>query len=648
MEKYCAETGKPLEEAEFNVWETFDFGQVNEHGYEEGNPDGSTGEVYVNCMSPKPEERILCDVISTDENGTASHSDIRGYHYSKTYCMGHPAPEWVECDHEGEGEGDEAEECSCEEENERLRSQWLAEQELCSRTCDFHVGNEDEDNHSQSTEAMEAMLEDRDETYENFIRLEYGYTAEEKKARNGYTIHGTHRDDPMIETVVLMSAQAEGNVRQGEMEVSGEMGLPALKTYGESLEALGEERGYRCLLPEGEKMDLEELRSILEIREQERTEPAKKESAGETTGVQETQSASGQEQAGAQEPDKEGLESRPDSQQTGGEAGNKEEAGGQSGWNETEGEGAENPSEDEKMEGTEAGNPSDKQETGGEVNGNSPEGQESSGESSGNPSDKQDNVGEEAGNQSGGQEVGGEVSENPPDSQKTGGQEAGNQPGSQESGSVAEKRDPDIAEIAISPHLRSRLLSPFSSAPIHFLATSNDAQREEELPEKGEQEEGLLPEEEDMPVTEQFEYIKHPVAPFPLSEPEYTSAPREKIREDQKKHPFSLKALFSFLSEDEEEGDSLYAVLPDFIDDDLEPMDPSDYGDPLRCLYRFKIWDHRTEGRIHINKRDLELYKGNPEGSYGKTQGNATLEGAVYGLFAAQDIIHPDGKSVSG
>lgn len=645
VEKYCAETGKPLEEAEFNVWETFDFGQVNEHGYEEGNPDGSTGEVYVNCMSPKPEERILCDVISTDENGTASHSDIRSYHYSKTYCMGHPAPEWVECDHEGEGEGDEAEDCSCEEENERLRSQWLAEQELCSRTCDFHVGNEDEDNHSQSTEAMEAMLEDRDETYENFIRLEYGYTAEEKKARNGYTIHGTHRDDPMIETVVLMSAQAESNVRQGEMEVSGEMGLPALKTYGESLEALGEERGYRCLLPEGEKIDLEELRSILEIREQERTEPAKKESAGETTGVQETQSASGQEQAGAQEPDKEGLESWPDSQQTGGEAGNKEEAGGQSGWNETEGEGAENPSEDEKMEGTEAGNPSDKQETGGEVNGNSPEGQESSRESSGNPSDKQDNVGEEAGNQSGGQEVGGEVSENPPDSQKTGGQEAGNQPGSQESGSVAEKRDPDIAEIAISPHLRSRLLSPFSSAPIHFLATSNDAQREEELPEKGEQEEGLLPEEEDMPVTEQFEYIKHPVAPFPLSEPEYTSAPREKIREDQKKHPFSLKALFSFLSEDEEEGDSLYAVLPDFIDDDLEPMDPSDYGDPLRCLYRFKIWDHRTEGRIHINKRDLELYKGNPEGSYGKTQGNATLEGAVYGLFAAQDIIHPDGKS---
>ena len=83
----------------------------------------------------------------------------------------------------------------------------------------------------------------------------------------------------MIETVVLMSAQAEGNVRQGEMEVSVKW-ASSFKTYGESLEALGEERGYRCLLPEGEKMDLEELRSILEIREQERTEPAKKEVPG--------------------------------------------------------------------------------------------------------------------------------------------------------------------------------------------------------------------------------------------------------------------------------------------------------------------------------------------------------------------------------
>ena len=41
----------------------------------------------------------------------------------------------------------------------------------------------------------------------------------------------------------------------------------------------------------------------------------------------------------------------------------------------------------------------------------------------------------------------------------------------------------------------------------------------------------------------------------------------------------------------------------------------------------------------------MELYRADGDKSYGLTQGDATLEGAVYGLFAAQDIIHPDGKS---
>lgn len=61
----------------------------------------------------------------------------------------------------------------------------------------------------------------------------------------------------------------------------------------------------------------------------------------------------------------------------------------------------------------------------------------------------------------------------------------------------------------------------------------------------------------------------------------------------------------------------------------------------------FRVYDHRTEGEIHINKRDMELLKGEKEkeSSYGETQGDATLEGAVYGLFAAEDLVHPDGKT---
>ena len=91
-------------------------------------------------------------------NGQASHSDVRQYDYSKTYCMGHPAPEWIECTHEGGDGEEEGEDCSCDEENERLRGQWMAEQELCAATCDFHVQNDNEDDHGQNPEAMQAML----------------------------------------------------------------------------------------------------------------------------------------------------------------------------------------------------------------------------------------------------------------------------------------------------------------------------------------------------------------------------------------------------------------------------------------------------------------------------------------------------------
>ena len=104
-------------------------------------------------MTPEPDSDYICDTITTDTKGRASHSDSRFYNYSKTYCMGHPAPEWIECDHEG-GDGEDSEDCNCDEENERLREQWMAEQELCASTCDFHVQNDDEDNHGQDTAAM--------------------------------------------------------------------------------------------------------------------------------------------------------------------------------------------------------------------------------------------------------------------------------------------------------------------------------------------------------------------------------------------------------------------------------------------------------------------------------------------------------------
>lgn len=63
--------------------------------------------------------------------------------------------------------------------------------------------------------------------------------------------------------------------------------------------------------------------------------------------------------------------------------------------------------------------------------------------------------------------------------------------------------------------------------------------------------------------------------------------------------------------------------------------------------HTFTVFDHRTEGEIHINKRDFNLDNDNSDtfDSYGQENADGSLEGAVYGLFAADDIIHPDGKT---
>lgn len=61
----------------------------------------------------------------------------------------------------------------------------------------------------------------------------------------------------------------------------------------------------------------------------------------------------------------------------------------------------------------------------------------------------------------------------------------------------------------------------------------------------------------------------------------------------------------------------------------------------------WRIYDHRTEMEFHVSKKDLDLSSGESwaYNSYGEAQGDGTLEGAVYGLFAAKDILHPDGKT---
>lgn len=63
--------------------------------------------------------------------------------------------------------------------------------------------------------------------------------------------------------------------------------------------------------------------------------------------------------------------------------------------------------------------------------------------------------------------------------------------------------------------------------------------------------------------------------------------------------------------------------------------------------WTFIVYNHRTEGEVHINKQDFNLTEGKNDDydSYADTNGDGTLEGAVYGLFAATDIEHPDGHT---
>lgn len=792
LEKYCAETNQPLEGTVFNVWEDFDFSQVNEQGYEEGEPDGTSGQVYLNCMSPEPENDYVCDILTTDPDGYARHSDTRYYNYSKTYCMGHPAPEWTECDHE------EDEDCSCDEENDRLRGQWRAEQELCAATCDFHALNNDEDNREQDTSAMEAMLADRDETYERFIELEYSYHLQEKTARTGYILHGLHNDDKEIETVVLSAAQAGGSARPAVYRPGSFVGKAVEPVYT-YVAAMRERRAYKYPVPDALEMELGEQRSIFSLwgdeKEKKKPEiPADGAAAGGIFGDQENTSGS----AGDQEA---GDGTQGEEEDTSGDGGQDEDGNGNpEGKEEKDGELTEkNPGngnkEDVESGGTETGNsasggagPETGNSEGGETEtensgsgdaepetGNSgsggtgpestgsggagPETGNSGSEGAGPESTGSGGAGPEARNTgsegtgpentgSGGPKSDGSISEKTGDSRQKNetsyreDQDSGRQKKEEQKSGNLQVQSYSMSASPIllkSSHGKTILFSGISSEE-HTVnskhqsqnkpedtanenikyETDEDTKKEmnEEInkdtngkadadteinieissenstdntadntadnaadnttdnttdKEKHEIQDSTTEtadirdeaegnshienqdgtsqhdgDEEDggqSQIYEEYEYARNPISPSFGMAAYFQADTGNGDEEPEEEGNRAVRFIRSLFSGEEDDDDTISVSLPSFMDDDLGALDVSAYGEPDTILYTFKVWDHRTEGRLHINKRDLELYRADGDKSYGLTQGDATLEGAVYGLFAAQDIIHPDGKS---
>lgn len=108
------------------------------------------------------------------------------------------------------------------------------------------------------------------------------------------------------------------------------------------------------------------------------------------------------------------------------------------------------------------------------------------------------------------------------------------------------------------------------------------------------------------------------------------------LAEDTDEEPVMTTMLgFSTLSGDSSKG---------FENGEEDSQPEVDKGPSNNTAHTFKVYDHRVPGQVHFNKKDMELKDGEfgRYNSYGDTQGDATLEGAVYGLFAADPIYGPD------
>ena len=446
VKKYCAETGKELKGAVFRILEAFEEGQAG-------------GLLTLEQMEPRPAAWTgfkICGETATDEDGYFAHSDEKKYEYSKTYCDGHPEPEYLEApevpedetEDDGDGTGESGDEArAIEEINDMVREQWEALVEACEAETDFHG--------MEPGEGLEMMLEDRDETYEQFINLEYDYTVQEIQARYGYIRHGLHSDDERIPVVRMNSSEAGAGsqIIEKEVIINYDAGFETEEYETDEYISLSHEME----IPEA-KMDAKD-RGVPKIRTAVRI-PAIREYV--KTATENNARRFIRAVPVPVEADDDGRETGDDGRETG-------------------------------DDGRETGD--DGRETGDD--------------------------GRETG------EDGWETGENSWETEENG-----------------------------------------------WETTGDDWETDDDDWEAGEGGTLREPEEDDVPW--------------------------------------------------------------------IEPAGPPD-----RNGYTFSIYNHRTEGELHINKRDMELQKGESQGydSDGDTQGDGTLEGAVYGLYAAEDIIHPDGKT---
>ena len=242
--KYDYETGKPLEDSIFKLYERFDDqDQIADHdGY--GLIYRGGEDPYLSYHKDDPvtwDGFRFVSSIRTDENGHGEQTINHAYHYEKTFCDGHPQPSLVEVPEEETDENGEVsnqdEIDAAEEENDNLQAAWQECVDACEAYAEQYPGvhfhwlggsgeDGDDDGEGGSSASGEEAFEksgcqaDVETTYSNFIALRYSYAFQEDQAREGYTRHGEHTDDLPIE-IIRTDASENGANSEFTGEYSG-------------------------------------------------------------------------------------------------------------------------------------------------------------------------------------------------------------------------------------------------------------------------------------------------------------------------------------------------------------------------------------------------------------------------------------------
>ena len=597
LDKYDYETGEPLENSIFELYERFDDkDEVNLDN------DGAV-ELYKGgddtWQSKYTSSPVIWDDFrkvgsyTTDGNGHVEEDLKKNYHYEKTFCDGHPAPVFTSVPEPEEDEEtgeitneDEIE--AAKEANMEIALQWMAYRDDCEAMSQerdgvhFHwimddvnvdvieevstSGGEEgstPDGGNTTSADLDTAYEkstckqDCEDTYEKFINLEYSYTWIEDRAREGYIRHDIHKDDVPIEVITTNSSEAGAeskfaNEYSKDITINDNVGLDDFED-GNTDEGDDEEEFSSFTMDEEKPRSVFSLykgniatASNIEVEEDHGFFANTKNVL--TSYVMDTlqffspksdDESKKEEVKETKEEEKENLATPSDAKPV-------------------------KANSNDETEPTSAAN----NESASDIN------EEKTADINGNESI--DSV-------------------------------------EQEEETVANTEDDNDEEAT----------DEYEDYSVSFFTDEDESVQEEESDE----------------ITELSTDVKDAYEEAYIQLADEPSISLFASADVAGSYSEMYLSVYDRAFTDEFTGG--VAIEPGPDDNYSHCNDQDGEGDAWR------VYDHRTEGEIHFNKQDFNLTeeKNDDYDSYADTNGDGTLEGAVYGLFASENIVHPDGKT---